>query len=101
MAAKVIVWLPLAMLKVRTTSVAAFRLASPACEAVIWHEPAPVMWTLAVFVAASSEQSPVAFSATSRPEVELALMPKSASPNVLSRIAAKVIVWSALLTVWL
>src|SRR5258708_10632615 len=37
----VIVWLPLLMENDRGTSVAALLLVSPACEALIVHEPAP------------------------------------------------------------
>ena len=89
---KVIVWSALAMLNVRITSDAGLKSSLPAWLAVIWHEPAPVIWTDTPV----TEQSPDAANETSRPELALALRSKSGSPNVLSPSALKVIVWSAL-----
>src|SRR2546427_6304032 len=42
----VIVWFALAMVNGWLTEVAALSLLSPACDAVMVQEPAPVMWTV-------------------------------------------------------
>ena len=76
---------------VRPTSVAAVKLLSPACEAVIVPEPAPVIWTLLPLIV----QLPEALKLTARPEVEVALTVKSGSPKVLLESGSKVIVWDA------
>ena len=65
------------MLKLWLTSDAGLKLSSPAWLAVIWHEPAPVMWTVS---ASAIEQLPLAPKDTSRLELALALTSKSASP---------------------
>jgi len=53
-------------------------LLSPLCEAVIVHEPAPVMWTVAPLIV----QLPVAVKLSVRPDDAVALTAKSGSPNV-------------------
>ena len=69
---------------------------SPACDAVITHAPAPLMCTCAGDVVELSVHGPDATaSETVKPELEVAEIPKSASPNVLSVIAPNVIIWSA------
>jgi hypothetical protein len=66
-------------------------LASPACDAVIVHEPAPVRWTVLALI----EQLPAALNDTARPEEAVALTPKSGSPNVLPPSAPNAIVCPA------
>src|SRR3954454_2368782 len=54
---KLIVWLAFAIVNVCEASDAAFHVsASPGCEAVTVHEPAPVMWTVTPVIV----QAPVA-----------------------------------------
>src|SRR5437660_12785026 len=77
------------------TSGAGLKLLSPACDAVIVQEPAPVMCT----VEPVTVQLPPAPKVTARLEDAVALTEKSGSPKVLSGSAAKLIVWSALVTV--
>src|SRR5438132_5382281 len=45
-APKVIVWFALATVNDWLTEAAALLLLSPACDAVMVHEPAPVIWTV-------------------------------------------------------
>src|SRR5579872_270346 len=92
-APKVMVWLALLMENDCGTSVAGLLLASPACEAVIVQEPAPVMWT----VKPLTVQLPLAPKVTVNPEVAVALTVKSASPKILLPSPPNVIVWLALL----
>src|SRR5258708_7835694 len=75
------------------TFVAAVKLLSPACEAVIVQLPAPVRWT----VEPVTLQLPLAPNVTVRLEVELALTVKSGSRNVALPSAPNVIVWLPLL----
>ena len=65
---------------------------SPACEAVIVQEPAPVRWT----VDPATLQLPVAAKVTPRLEDAVALTAKSASPKFLLESTSKVMVWVAL-----
>src|SRR3954468_13260376 len=66
----------LAIVKVWETSSAGFQVsASPACEAVTVHEPAPVMCTVAVAIV----HAPVAVRVTGSPDDALALTAKSTS----------------------
>src|SRR5436305_8133238 len=76
---KLMVWSALAMENDCGTSAAAVKLVSPACEAVIVHEPAPVIWT----VAPLTLQLPLAPKLTVKLELAVALTVKSASPKVL------------------
>src|SRR2546429_9979089 len=71
------------------TSAAGLKLLSPACDAVIVQEPAPVMWT----VEPVTLQLPLAPKLTVRLEVAVALTVKSGSPKVLPASAPKVMVW--------
>src|SRR5947209_1352006 len=77
------------------TSAAGLKLLSPACDAVIVQEPAPVRCT----VEPVTVQLPLAPKVTARLEVALALTLKSGSPKVLSARVPKLIVWSAWVTV--
>ena len=71
-------------------------MASPGCDAVIVHEPAPVRCTKAGCSGGpSTVQLPVAVKLTGNPEVAVALILKSGSPNVLFASGPNVIVWSA------
>src|SRR5436305_14083787 len=74
------------------TSAAGLKLLSPACDAVIVQEPAPVMCT----VEPVTVQLPPAPKVTARLEDAVALTVKSGSPKVLSGRVAKLIVWSRL-----
>src|ERR1700752_2970567 len=94
-AANVIVWFALAMLKLCCTLDAALVFASPPCEAVMVQAPAPVIWTVPGD-GLVTVQLPLAAKLTVRPEVAVALIPKSASPKVLFARAPNVIVWFAL-----
>src|SRR6185503_12771604 len=86
-------WGALAIVNVCETSSAAFHVsASPACDAVTVHEPAPVMCT----VADAMVHAPLAASVTGSPDDALALTSKSASSQTWSAIGASVIVWSSL-----
>ena len=62
---------------------------SPACEAVIVHEAAPVRWT----VEPATLQTPLAEKVTAKVEDAVALTAKSGSPKLLLDSAPKVIVW--------
>ena len=64
---------------------------SPACEAVMVQEPAPVRWT----VEPVTLQLPLAAKVTVRVEDAVALTAKSGSPKILPANAPKVMVWSA------
>src|SRR5258708_4346761 len=88
-APNVIVWLALAIGNVCGTSGAALQLVSPACEAVIVQEPAPVRWT----VVPVTLQLPLAPKLTVRAEDAFALTVKSGSPKVLPPKAPNVMVW--------
>src|SRR3954468_12490771 len=77
------------------TSVAALKLPSPACFAVIVHEPAPVKCTLFVLMV----HWPLPVKLTANPDEAVALTGKSASPNVLLPKALNVIVWLLLMFV--
>ena len=90
-AANVIVCDPFAIANVCDMSGAGAYVASPACEAVIVHEPAPVRWT----TLPETVQLSVAENETGRPDEAVALTVKSASPYVLSNSASNVIVWPA------
>ena len=94
-APKVMVWLVVLIENDCGTSVAALYWASPACEAVMVHDPAAVMWT----VEPVTLQLPPAAKVTVSPEVALALTVKSTSPKILLLSAPKVIVWSTFETV--
>src|SRR5437868_2400852 len=72
-APNVMVWLAIAMENDCGTSGAALKLLSPACDAVMVQEPAPVMCT----VAPVTLQLPLAPNVTVNAEVELALTVKS------------------------
>src|SRR5947209_20533287 len=87
-APKVIVWLPLAMVKDCGTSAAGLKLPSPACEAVMVHEPAPVRWT----VEPVTLQLPAAAKVTASAEDAVALTLKSGSPKILSANTPKMMV---------
>src|SRR5437660_6563459 len=76
----------------RGTSAAELKLLSPACDAVIVQEPAPVMCT----VEPVALQLPLAPKLTARLEDAVAPTEKSGLPNVFPGSAAKVIVWPAL-----
>ena len=78
------------MLNDRTTLGAGLKLALPACEAVMVHEPAPVRWTVLPLIV----QLPVGVNVTVRPDEAVAFTSKSASPKVLfgSGFGLKVIV---------
>src|SRR5436309_1995413 len=76
----------------RGTSAAGLKLLSPACDAVIVQEPAPVRCT----VEPLALQLPLAPNVTVRLEDAMALTEKSGLPNVLPDSAAKVIVCLAL-----
>src|SRR5438552_18808307 len=75
----------------RGTSAPGLKLLSPACDAVIVQEPAPVMCT----VEPVTVQLPLAPKVTARLEDAVALTVKSGSPKVWSGSAAKLIVWAA------
>src|SRR6266446_2901754 len=83
------------MLNVCETFGAALKFASPACDAVIVHKPAPVRCTTLPLTV----QLPLPAKVTAKPDDAVAATPKSASPNVLLVSAPKVIVWPALLIV--
>src|SRR6266850_1552525 len=80
------------MVKAWSTEVAALWLLSPACDAVMVQEPAPVIWT----ELPETVQLPVAEKLTDKPELAVALTAKSGSPKVLPASAPNVIVWFAL-----
>ena len=84
------------MVNVFGASGAGLKTASPACDAVIVHEPAWTMWTVAGATSELIVQSPEAASATGRPELAVGAIVKSASRYALVPIGSKVIVWSAL-----
>src|SRR3954469_2100044 len=85
-AANVIVWPALPMLNDWLASGAGLFRSSPAWCAVTVHEPAPVMCTVApLFV-----QLPALVNVTGRPDDAVAETVKSASPNVWSGMAGKV-----------
>src|SRR5947209_4448560 len=84
------VWSALAMENDCGTSAAAVKFVSPACEAVIVHGPAPVIWT----VAPLTLQLPLAPKLTVRLELAVALTVKSASPKVLPASTPKLMVWA-------
>ena len=73
-------------------------MASPPCEAVMVHEPAPVMCRVPGD-GLLTVQLPLGAKLTGKPEVAVALIPKSGSPNVLFAKAPKLIVWFALMFV--
>src|SRR5207245_8770551 len=87
-----IVWLALPIVNDCGTSAAGWSLPSPGCDAVTVHAPAAVMWTVAPLIV----QLPAAAKATARPDVAVALTPKSGSPNVLLASTPSAIVWLAL-----
>jgi hypothetical protein len=87
----VIAWFAFAIWNVLATLAAALYVASPGCDAVIVHDPAPLRRT----VVPLTVQSPIALKATVRLEVAVALIVKSASPKVLSASGAKAIAWVA------
>src|SRR2546428_9899851 len=70
---KVIVWSPFAMLNVRGTSGAGLKVGSPACAAVIVHDPAPAF----VSVVPDTVQLPLALKLTARPDDAVALTTKA------------------------
>ena len=72
----------------RGTSGAALYEAFPACEAVIVHEPAPVIVT----VEPLTVQFPLEAKVTANPELAVADTTKGASPKILLVSAPKVIV---------
>src|SRR5436305_15054450 len=74
------------------TSAAGLKLLSPACDAVIVQEPAPVMCT----VEPVTVQLPLAPKVTARLEDAVALTQKSGSPKVLPASRAKVSVGARL-----
>ena len=76
------------MLKLWGTSGAALKFALPGCDAVMVHEPAPVICTVLPPIV----QLPVAVKLTLSPEEAVALTLKSGSPNVLFAKAPNVIV---------
>src|SRR5262249_23561704 len=86
--ANVIVWSAIAIVKPCTTSGAGFQFASPGCDAVTEHEPAPMMWT----VEPDTVQLPVAENETGSPDELVAETPKSGAPNVTSGSAPNAIV---------
>src|ERR1700674_1380269 len=88
----VTVGVALAMVNDCGTFVAALKLLSPDCEAVMVQLPAPVMWT----VEPVAVQLPLAPKPTALPEDAVALTAKSALPNVLPARAPNVIVWFSL-----
>src|SRR4029077_17775231 len=88
-AANVIVWLALATENDCGTSNAGLKLALPACEAVMVHNPAPLMWINELV----TPQFPLAAKVTARLEVAVAPTAKSGSPKFLLPNAANVIVW--------
>jgi hypothetical protein len=73
------------------TLAAALKFALPLCEAVMRHEPAPVMCTVPG-AGLVTVQLPLAAKPTGNPDEVVALTPKSASPKVLFVNALKVIV---------
>ena len=76
------------MLKDWATFGAGLKVLSPACAAVMVHEPAPVIWTELPLTV----QFPEATKLTARLELAEALTAKSASPNILLASAPNVIV---------
>src|SRR5438105_15917871 len=90
----VIVWSAFAMLKLCGTFAAALKFASPACDAVIVQEPAPVRCTVPG-AGLVTVQLPLALKLTGKPDEAVGFTMKSGSPNVLFAIAANVIVWFA------
>src|SRR5215208_1680021 len=82
------------MLNVCSTFGAGLKFASPGCDAVIVHDPAPVIWIVVGVHAEETVHWPEAVTATDRPELDVASNPKSGLPNVLSPSVSAVIVWS-------
>ena len=78
--------------KLWSTGAAAFQLSSPAWEAVIVQDPAPVRVTRSP----STVQAPAAAKLTARGEVVVALTVNGGSPTALSPSGPKVMAWSAL-----
>jgi hypothetical protein len=89
--ANVIVWSAFAIANVCATFEAALKFAFPCWDAVIVHEPAPVMCTLAP----ETVQFPVGANDTGNVDEAVALTPKSESPYVFPGSAANAIVWLA------
>src|SRR5215472_3721904 len=76
------------------TSVAALKLVSPACFAVIVHEPAPVMCTVPG-AGVVTVHWPTGVKVTGKLEFAVGFTRKSASPKVWFAIALKPIAWLA------
>src|SRR5579862_5128026 len=91
---KVIVWLPLAIVKLRSTPGAAFQLASPPCVALIVH--VPLVWNVTVSPEVpETVQTLVVFdsNATARPEEAVASIVIGPWSRRFSAGALNVIVW--------